>query len=83
MTDIGPLDRTVRPPYFQYPTPEAARQRWPAPGTFPRVRLPADTGVAYPEQRFAPPAHKESQAWVGLLDAPEHVQESAQLSSMR
>jgi hypothetical protein len=55
MTDIGPLDRTVRPPMWQYPTPEAARQRWPAPGTFPRVRLPEDTHVKYPQQRFLPP----------------------------
>jgi hypothetical protein len=63
MTDIGPLDRTVRPPMWQYPTPEAARQRWPAPGTFPRVRLPEDTHAKYPQQRFVPsePATEEVQ----------------------
>lgn len=54
MTDIGPLDRTVRPPMWQYPTPEAARQRWPAPGTFPRVRW-TDQTVTRPSPNFIPP----------------------------
>lgn len=55
MTDIGPLDRTVRPPMWQYPTPEAARQRWPAPGTFPRVRWTDQTGTDRPQQTILPP----------------------------
>jgi hypothetical protein len=62
MTDIGPLDRTVRPPMWQYPTPEAARQRWPAPGTFPRVRLPEDLQPMVPQQRFMPPAQPAGNA---------------------
>jgi hypothetical protein len=55
MTDIGPLDRTVRPPMWQYPTPEAARQRWPAPGTFPRVRWTDQTQSDRPQQTIMPP----------------------------
>jgi len=55
MTDIGPLDRTVRPPMWQYPTPEAARQRWPAPGTFPRVKWTDQTVTDRPQQTIMLP----------------------------
>jgi len=66
MRGVAPIDDTVRPREYQHGPPEATRGRWPAPGTFPRVRLPADTHPkVYPQghpplpPEFAPPIDAE------------------------